>query len=51
MPRMHINETNGARATTNRNLANWLMVGGVFAVLGSAALSLVAIGISVVVTL
>jgi hypothetical protein len=48
---MHISEANGAMATPNRNLANWLMLGGVFAVLGSAALGLVAIGISVVVTL
>ena len=47
MPRMHISDANGAAATTDRNLANWLMLGGVLAVLGSAALSLVAIGISV----
>jgi hypothetical protein len=47
---MHGSDANGAAPTTNRNLANWLLLGGMFAVLGSAALSLVAIGISVVAT-
>jgi hypothetical protein len=32
----------------NRNLANWLMVGSAAAILGSAALSLIAVGISMV---
>jgi hypothetical protein len=32
----------------NRNLANWLMVGSAVAILGSAALSLIAVGISMV---
>ena len=37
----------GRRAAMNREVANWLMVGGAFAVVGSAALSLISIVIGI----
>jgi hypothetical protein len=44
----HEGRARAAEVIMNRNIANWLMVGSAVAILGSAALSLIALGISMV---